>query len=155
MRYTFITLILLQLAACGFTPLHQTREHSLNQVEIAEIKGEQAHVFRGYLEDAMYFDQSDEVKSIKLDVELVKTSDTALLTKDHTILRKDLNVVAKYTLRRMKDSRIIDTGTVKVIGGLEEVKSPFASFVQEEKIHDDSLKEIARLLKIKVSLALR
>lgn len=157
MRYHLIALvlILLQTAACGFKPLHSVNENALTQVEVGSIKGEQAYKLRGYLEDAMYFGNSQEIKSVKLDVDLVKTSDNALMAQDYTVIRKDLKIVANYKLTKIKDGRVIDAGTVKVIGGLEEVKSPFATFVQEEKIYEDSMQEIAKLLKIKICMALQ
>lgn len=151
----------LWLAGCGFTPLYSTKvaQNSeavsrMAEISIAPIPGHNGQILHNELETLL----NPLSTSTPQHYELVVTPEKNLLPvgieRDRRITRYNIVIRAPYTLKEIATGRVLDKGKVKVVGSYDSVDSDFATFVAESDTTERALKDAARELKMRMTVAL-
>ena len=141
MRYLFL-IITLCVCSCGLRPYSEfnTNSHILTQISLGTIKGEQQHLIKNYLLNALnIYDQHNEIKYL-LDVTVISQSNDSVVQKDSTVLEKTITINAAYVLKAKNNLTPLTQGTITLKSNFTSTASPYGSFVQEKKSYADALK---------------
>lgn len=144
------------LVSCGFHMLHDIGDSNskLSSITLEDIEAEKDYLLRRYVEDYMFLNTSRK-KTIGLSIKVNKSKKYSVIKQDNAVSGQDLMVVAKYSLKDLKTNKVIKKGFVRVIASVNVLISPFASEANLDKAYSDALKEIARILKINISIDLK
>lgn len=159
-RSLFVFMMVL-LTGCGFTPLYSKHQpsntetiDSLRAVALPVIPGRNGQIFLNELSTLVNPSSIPSAKEYALKVDLSKTTLPIGIERDRHITRYNILIKAPYTLTRIKTGKVVDKGTVKMVGSYDSLDSDFATFVAEEDTTEHTLKDLARELKTRLVVAL-
>lgn len=149
-------LILICVAAlpmgCGFEPVYKqhsaqaedtTLQAKLAAIEVLPMPGRMGQELRNTVIDLLNPRALSVAPLYRLDIKLEKKSAPADIEKDRRITRYNITNIANYTLTRIDNSKVIDKGTVKLIGSYDSLDSRFSTFVAEDFTTNNVIGEVA------------
>lgn len=142
MRHIIILFSFILLTSCGFRPLSdfENKTSELQEISLGAIKGENDHLIKNYLNNALNFYNEDSKKLYIIDVSVNSNTSNAIIQKDSTIVEKTITITSTYSLKDTKTMKVIDTKTIVTRSNFTNTTSPYGSFVQEQKAYRDALK---------------
>ena len=141
--------------SCGFHKLNTDSYNSfLSRIKIDEVKGEQDYLLKRYIQETFHLNNNVK-KTISLKVSVNKSIVSSIIKADNTITGQNIIVNATYSLHNLTNNKLIKSGNIKIIGDSSSIYSPLATEANLEKAYSDILMELARVLKMRVSIALK
>jgi LPS-assembly lipoprotein len=127
--------------ACGFRPLYGDRDRggdgsqaALETVRIAPIEERTGQQLYNALRDRLNLYGKPAVPVYVLEVKLKENRDSVFIRQDETASRRNLTVIASYTLRRSEDNKVMLRGQSQSTSSFDilNVEVQFATVVSEE-----------------------
>lgn len=150
-----VPLVLLLLAACGFTPAYQTKDNAetmstqqkLAAIEVMPIGGRMGQELRSRLQDTLCPLSANQPPSkYRLYITLKKNTSPAAIEKDRSITRYNVSIIASYALKHRDNNKLISKGTLRVVSSYDSLDSRFSTFVAEDKTTSNAIQELAEQL---------
>lgn len=140
-----MTLLLLCIAACGFTPVYRKDgvvSERLAAVEIAPMAGRLGQQMTGALERTLAAG-SGQPKRYRLEIVLVPSRRIVSIEQDRRINRYDVVMDSQYVLRNLETGAALDRGTMQAITSYTIVESDFASYIAERDAQEQAIRKLA------------
>lgn len=150
----FSLFLLLLLTGCGFGPLYSEQNNPVlanSQISVASIPNQYGDQMRRIIQNT--FPSSDKEKNSKY--RLVVTPPT-FSSGDKTISNNEfasmMQVIAKssYSLENIQTKKIVLTNNVEAIGSYSVVRSPYATTVAKDHIHQELSEQLAKQIALDI-----
>jgi len=159
MRQLLLIACCLALAACGFQPLHSKEYRAQQGIALASLQVEVDHSRLGQLleaetTDALNPDAQRQEKRYKLTIHLAMQDIALFINPDGTSARGDIQWTSTYTLTRLSDSKVMDTGSMVRISSYntgEDASTGYASFVSVEDAKKRGIIELGQDYKLRMA----
>ena len=158
MKKLFVILLFF-ISSCSVYTLQsfdKTTYSKLAQISLIESNGKNRYLIRKSFQDEFYLNGNDLYKDKKYGLH-INISDSAsdwLIQKDSTILRKNLIVVATFSLKDLKTEKVLASGSERSLIIFSETPSAWSSYISEEKAYEDAIYDVMRSVKTQVLLFL-
>jgi hypothetical protein len=154
-----LTLIaaLLTLAACGFQPLYGREFKARQDLDLSAIRVSVDHTRYGQLlkaeiEGGINPDYERAEKLYELSVSLTSYETYLFVNSDGTSSRGDIDYRSTYTLRRILDGKVIQSGTINRVSSYNMSETAdYASYVSEEDARKRGILEMAQDYKLRLA----
>lgn len=156
--------VLLYLAACGFTPMYGNRvgennkiaAQELSMVDIALIPNADGVFLRNILIDNFYQNGYPSNPRLQLNVANIQVQETDLdITIDSETTRKQIKLTTTLDLKEMDTGKIVLTKPIYAITSYNVLDSQFTTRVSEQDVKEAALQDLARQIETQVLLYLR
>jgi LPS-assembly lipoprotein len=162
MKALLSALLLLSLAACGFTPMYGeggagesglSSTQGLDSVEISLIPDESGVYLRNLLIDHFYQDGYPSSPKYRLDMRPVTENISDLdITVDSESTRRQITVSSTLNLINLQTNEIVLTRTVTALTSYNVLGSQFTTRVSEKDAREAALTDLARQIETQVAL---
>lgn len=161
MKFLLSALVLLTLAACGFSPMYGSGVGSqgvsatqgLDHVEIAVIPDQSGVFIRNVLTDHFYQDGYPSSPTHKLIVENLREREYNLdITRDSEATRKQLRVTASIILQDNATGAAVLRRDLTATTSYNVLGSQFTTRVSENDAREAALGDLARQIEAQVAL---
>ena len=154
---SFIGLLALALAGCGFRPLYGTGPESgaadaLKSVQVAIIPDRPGQMLRNQLQLMFNPAGAPAQEAYQLSVALSTAGTEALIRRDETPSRLDLTVTADFALTSLADRRVVHRGRARSINSFDVAESDFATVNAERDALEASLRQIAHTIQTQLAV---
>lgn len=154
-------LLILFVAACGFTPVYGTKENKqsvhdvLNKVEIGLIPDREGQYLRNALIDRFYSNGYPENIQFSLSVQPIKeTISNFDLTFDSSATRRQMKLTSHMFLTDKKTGTIVLKRSLTAITSHNVLDSEFSTLVTEQSAREAALNDMARQIEQQIALFL-
>ena len=156
--------VLLCLAACGFTPMYgngvgennKIAAQELSMVDIALIPDADGVFLRNILIDNFYQNGYPSNPRLQLNVANIQVQETDLdITIDSETTRKQIKLTTTLDLKEMDTGKIVLTKPIYAITSYNVLDSQFTTRVSEQDVKEAALQDLARQIETQVLLYLR
>ncbi len=148
---------MLQLQACGFSPVYGTQSQSLDvreklaSVDVLPIQGRYGQILKSTVENQLNpLGLSPETK-YQLKVTIVTSEAPVAIERDRTITRYQVIVTARYTLIDADTGETIRRGSLKRENGYDKTVSEYSTFVVRKESIEQAVEAVAKDLSMMVT----
>ncbi len=149
MRSFFLVILVLLIDGCTLRPLVMNDEQ-LKKVEIRKVVSD-SPVLRGYLLNLFDFYNADRTKDYIIDVVVTRNVNNSIIQKDSSILEKRIILNSSFVLYDKKGKELI-RGNEMIAADYGDLSSPYGSYLKEQKIYHEALKQVAEDIKRQVMI---
>lgn len=153
-------IILLTASACGFEPIHaapkagDTRSELLQLIRNIALNGPNTHegnLLVAELEDLLNPNHEQVGKDFLLKMDINTSEQDLVILGDATASRKRVNVISEYTLTRISDNQLLDSGSVTYNNSYAvQDDANFAAYTVRQDIRKRALTELAERYKLRM-----
>lgn len=155
MRAIFIVMLLL-LSSCGFTPTLAKNSYdykALSELRIASVTApDRARAQRIIAE--VFFNDPHTLPRYDVRIDITYNNFPMGIMTDSQITRYRITAKLHYTLIDAEAKKTIDVGSMSLNSSYDSEGSDFANFIAERSVSDQTLKELAEELKVKLMLVI-
>lgn len=163
---TLLLLPLLLLASCGFEPIHaqpgQETPRSVAKINpifsstYVKVVPERrvGQILRQELETQLWGDDKPSAARYTLSVTLEDKSVPAVITRENTIARYRITLMAKYSLLRLDTGQQIAMGSVSLPASYNIANSEFSTYMAERDLREREARELAHMIAMRLSATL-
>lgn len=150
MKQSIAFLFLIFLTACGFHPLYGTNSHDravapqLTQVNVPIIADAMGQQFRNLLLDRLPPPASNQ--RYQLSVSLTETKIGIAISRDATVTRQQLRLVANASLIDRTDNKMVWHQEIFTTSGYNVLDSQFSTLIGEEDARKRNLNDLSERL---------
>ncbi|MBC6497507.1 MAG: hypothetical protein GDA54_04220 [Alphaproteobacteria bacterium GM7ARS4] len=151
-----LTLCILPLHGCSFTPLYGTHSHQegstplLTSIAIAHIPERQGQILRTYLEQHLSPYRQENTARYELIIQLKSEGSFSSLESDATFSRTNVAVQAAFMLRDIKNNKIIFRNTRTLNTSYDYLQQAYANVVSAREYKKRLLKKLAESISLSV-----
>lgn len=156
MRMVLLSLCLL-VAACGFRPLHgqsyrAEQVNTLSSVTVTVDHTRRGQLLEAEIGDATNPDAKHSPKLYHLAIALTESEIGLFINPDGTSSRSDILMNTKYTLTRLSDNKVMDSGAIQRISSYNtSEQADYASYVSVEDAKKRGIIELAQDYKLRMA----
>lgn len=157
MKHFALIATLLALAACGFQPLYSREFRSKQDLDLSAIRvqvdnSRYGQLLKAEIEDAVNPDYERAEKLYSLDIALSSSDVYLFVNPDGTSSRGDIYYTSNYTLRRILDGKVIQSGQITRVSSYNiSDTADYASYVTEEDAKKRGVLELAQDYKLRLA----
>jgi LPS-assembly lipoprotein len=159
---TLVAPLLLCLAGCGFTPVygdHSTGtafvDDDLATVKVAQIGDRLGVILTDHLRDSFNPNGVDVLPQYQLTVALSETQNGIATREDGTAAWVDVFLKADWTLKRLKDGKVVTSGTSSATAGAGQLEDNYANIVSQQADEKRDLDQLQADIQTRVALSLK
>jgi LPS-assembly lipoprotein len=146
-RRFLVAIAPLALAACGFEPIHATRQgreinRDLAGIRIAPIPDRSGQLLRNYLLDRLTPQGQVAAASYTLTIQLIEPRQTLALRRDDVISRSSYTATASFTLVDASGKRVV-SGASNFSTDYEITSSEYATLISLQNARDRVLEIVS------------
>jgi LPS-assembly lipoprotein len=141
---------LLGLAGCGFQPLYGDRAHGglgsveeLSQIGVDHVPDRIGQILRNDLVDRLTPTGEPDRPRWRLAVKLAIAKQGLAITKDESITRFNLNIIANFMLYEVASRHEVTRGVSRTFASYNVVTSQFATLIAEKDAETRAAREIS------------
>ncbi|MCI5048880.1 MAG: hypothetical protein MRY32_00905 [Rickettsiales bacterium] len=149
---------LLQVSACGFTPIHA--KESPMQLEIADMleaiqitapRGKHGEMFKAALEDQLNPMANPIRPAYRLVTSISNTAEPLIIQSDGTAARYRIQINSRYELVRISDGQVVSNGNLRrsVSYNVSE-DDDYATYIEKKDAFIRGLTELAEDYKLRI-----
>jgi len=149
-RRRSVLLWLLGLSGCGFQPLYGDRAHGglgsveeLTQIGVDHVPDRIGQILRNNLVDRLTPTGEPDRPRWRLAVRLAVAKQGLLISKDESITRFNLNIIANFVLYETGSNREVTRGQSRTFASYNVVTSQFATLIAEKDAETRAVREIS------------
>lgn len=155
-----LALLIMPLAACGFSPLYRTANYQevanvLKNIKISNIPNRDGQILRNYLIDSFYTKgiPSSNPK-YRLDIYGLQETVTALgIQKDATATRSQMRIQVNVKLVDPNaDNKILLERQLRSVSSFNILDSQYATRVSQQNVKERSLRDLSEQITREISL---
>ncbi len=159
--HIFLFSMLIQLTACGFSPMHgkysaansQTVQNDLSQIYIENIPNREGQFLRNALIDRFYQNGHPTNPAYKLDINTIEERLTDLdITKSSDATRAQLRLNTSLTLMDKQNNAVLLTRKLTATTSYNILQSQFTTRVSEQDARENALNDLAAQIERQISL---
>jgi LPS-assembly lipoprotein len=154
-----LLLLPLVLAACGFEPLYGSRERggpgsveALQQIAVGPIPDRIGQVLRNNLLDRLTPTGEPDRPRYRLAVALAVSKEGLAITKDESITRFNLRIIASFVLYDTANNAEVTRGVSRTIAAYNVVTSQFATLVAEKDAESRAARELSEDIRTRLAV---
>lgn len=152
--FAFIIFVVFPLlGGCGFHPL-QARSGAVDLASILVTVDTTRHgqLLEAAITDAINPDHRQQSKQYQLSITISQTEVRLFINPDGTSARSDIPLASTYTLKRLADQEIIDSGTITRVSSYNTSQSAdYASYVSIQDARKRAILELAQSYKLRLA----
>lgn len=154
--------VLAVVSACGFSPLYSTKARESYSVDVVKkmketrvehIPGHSGQILRTVLMDNLNPESARVKPYFRLIIALDEREYPVGIQQDRRITRYNIVEEATYSLRSIKTNKIIDKGSIRLVGSYDAVDSDFATFAAKQDTVKRVMEELGYELEARVAAA--
>lgn len=170
--YTLHSALMLSIAACAFQPVYGTSSAisanaplragviisatdggSSASENSSEAPNKISRDFKEKLEDLLNPITRRKSAEYRLSVSINQTTSAIGISRDGTASRYNLNTMSNYSLSRISDDTVIDTGTISNITSFNNPSNQyFSTYISEQDARKRGVAELAALYRQRLSV---
>jgi LPS-assembly lipoprotein len=147
-----LSLVALNLSACGFTPLYATRglPASLSSIEIVAPEGRTGYLLRESLDDALGRNPG-AVPAYRLTYSVDEKRDPRGLGPDNAASRYEVSLKVTYHLTDLATSKEVKTGETEVFVTYGAADAPYAGIAAQNAGQQSAATEVAQRIRTDIA----
>jgi LPS-assembly lipoprotein len=147
---------ILLLTACGFEPVYAKREGAvaaeLAAVDIHTDSSRKGQLLQAEIKDLLNPRRESQPPEYRLNITTTENISALFIKPDGTASRGDINLVSTYTLVRLSDDKVIDSGNITRISSFNTSENAdYATYVAEQDARMRGILELARDYAFRIS----
>lgn len=142
------------LASCGFKPVYKknTAQPSVHQdlikIEVPLLKGDRTNqLFSTSLMDALDPQSQGQIKTYRLDIQVKRNREPAIIQQDREITRYRVIVEAPFKLIDKATGRVLLSDSIKLRSSYDDLNSEFANYSSQVDAEERAAKELAEMVR--------
>lgn len=148
--------ILLCLFGCGFKPLYSSNfegdvANELGKVRVSVIEDREGQLLRNYLLQRIDTLKNGQSPQYTLDIKITKTSFAIAVREDATATRKNMKLIARFSLYDLKTGKLLHKGSSVSINSYRQDDAPFVTMTSEEDAKRRNIKNLAQDILLRLS----
>lgn len=157
MKPPLAALLLLMLSACGFAPVHGAREtHQLNAalpaIDVTADRSRLGQLLQAEIEDHLNPSRLLAAAQYRLNIAVNEQLIPLFINNDGTASRGDIRFVSTYALTRIRDGKVIDTGTIERVSSFNSSEqADYATFLVQQDARQRGIMELAEDYNLRLS----
>ena len=139
----FILIIFSLFSNCGYEPVFSKNTEVNDQllsISVINIKDRSGQILRNSLLDKINPEDKRVITKYQLEIKLNESKTELAYRQDMSATRSDLEIIAKYSLKNLKEGNVVLKGESKSISSFDVVESVYATLVAEKDAREKSLK---------------
>lgn len=154
-----ISALSLTLGACGFTPLYAERtgvSQDLSNFRVRTGEGRGAYLLRQQLIDRLGARSDANASDAEYELQVAIREATAGLgvRPDDVYTRYDLEMTARYVVRRVADGAVVHRGVVTGSSSYDAPGGPYSDIVVEARARERAAALVADRIRLELSIHL-
>jgi hypothetical protein len=157
MLYARLLIISLLIASCNsFTPLYGKKTSAskyaieqLPNISIETISGTDGFFLRSHLEEILQIKENKKAE-YRLNIQLSKNISGVSFQRTGINTKYNVFLVASYYITDINTGNRLFAGSIKNTGSYDTINSPYSEIVVQNQVIQDSLRELAAMLKINI-----
>ena len=153
--------LLFLLSACGFQPLYAERgpeepgvSQELASIRVLPISNRSGQQLYNMLVDRLTPYGRPGDPEYLLTVRLATKTERLAFRTDETATRANLNLRARYQLRRASDGAVVFSGMSRSTSSYDILENPFATTVSEDDAFDRAARELSEEIRTRLAVFL-